>query len=633
MLNGAETTDRQMALASHIYNSGLVSGLFADTILRISAPFTKTYALHALVLSVSQPVSALLLSSQKLYPVGVQDADGFTKGSDYLWRADIVLPPIATEHAMDVVVASMYAKFDQAALDNQSAVPILAVAAFLGIEDIAYRAESYLRSHLTSATAKDFSALLYTPHAPLYTAFLFNVLASTPQPSADRELVGVFADLQWDMLKSVLESAKMQHEHERFEFAKEVLRVRNDKAESVVVSIGGPSGIMLLRRGDKKNKKSIFGGLVGPACDIDIRFSGEESRKWIDAKTDKDKREKFPLYFDGETVSGTISLRAREGKRVEHNGIRVQFIGKIDLPMERGSNTDFLSLGQELASPGEFRGLQTFNFEFKNVEKQYESYLGMNVKLRYFIRVTIHRRLADVVRERDLWVYSYRLPPEQNHPIKMEVGIEDCLHIEFEYSKARYHLRDVIVGKIYFVLVRIKIKYMELSIIRRETCGSVPTQINDSETVTKFEIMDGAPVKGEIIPIRLFLSGFELTPTFRDVNKKFSVRYYLNLVLVDEENRRYFKQQEITVFRRAEDDGIVLPAGAEVHIASEPGTTGLNSAAISQENLVATVTTQLTQSSPSSRAKDLPDTPQQQQQQPSTEADATATGEQTETSG
>ena len=27
------------------------------------------------------------------------------------------------------------------------------------------------------------------------------------------------------------------------------------------------------------------------------------------------------------------------------------------------------------------------------------------------------------------------------------------------------------------------------------------------------------------------------------MNKKFSTRYYLNLVLIDEENRRYFKQQ------------------------------------------------------------------------------------------
>lgn len=116
-------------------------------------------------------------------------------------------------------------------------------------------------------------------------------------------------------------------------------------------------------------------------------------------------------------------------------------------------------------------------------------------------------------------------------------------------ASTRYHLKDVIVGKIYFLLVRIKIKHMELSIIRRETTGAAPNLYNESETITKFEIMDGAPVRGETIPIRLFLGGFELTPTFRDVNKKFSTRYYLNLVLIDEENRRYFKQQEITVFR------------------------------------------------------------------------------------
>ena len=50
-------------------------------------------------------------------------------------------------------------------------------------------------------------------------------------------------------------------------------------------------------------------------------------------------------------------------------------------------------------------------------------------------------------------------------------------------------------------------------------------------------------ITGESIPIRLFMNGYDLTPTMRDVNKKFSVRYYLNLVLVDDEDRRYFKQQ------------------------------------------------------------------------------------------
>jgi hypothetical protein len=59
-------------------------------------------------------------------------------------------------------------------------------------------------------------------------------------------------------------------------------------------------------------------------------------------------------------------------------------------------------------------------------------------EFRYFVRVVISRRLGDIVREKDIWVYSYRALPDQNHPLKMEVGIEECLHIEFEYNKSRY---------------------------------------------------------------------------------------------------------------------------------------------------------------------------------------------------
>lgn len=54
---------------------------------------------------------------------------------------------------------------------------------------------------------------------------------------------------------------------------------------------------------------------------------------------------------------------------------------------------------------------------------------------------------------------------------------------------------------------------------------------------------------GECIPLRLFLSGIDLTPTYRSVNNRFSVKYYLNLVLVDEEDRRYFKQSVRPVSR------------------------------------------------------------------------------------
>ena len=114
--------------------------------------------------------------------------------------------------------------------------------------------------------------------------------------------------------------------------------------------------------------------------------------------------------------------------------------------------------------------------------------------------MTIVRRLTDMTKELDLAVHTLATYPEMNNPIKMEVGIEECLHIEFEYNKSKYHLKDVIVGKIYFLLVRIKIKHMEIAIIKRETTGSGPNTFHENETIAKYEIMDGLQFEAKVFP-------------------------------------------------------------------------------------------------------------------------------------
>ncbi|RCK57576.1 Carboxypeptidase Y-deficient protein 8 [Candida viswanathii] len=349
--------------------------------------------------------------------------------------------------------------------------------------------------------------------------------------------------------------------------------------------------------------------------DIEIRLDNEDSRKHHEVKSPQGRLEKLPVYKDGESVKGTVTLRTKEGKKLDHLGVKVQLLGSIETNTDSIVSSEFLTLATELAAPSQLVHPESYPFEFKNVEKQYESYRGKNVRLRYFIKVSVMRKSsADITREKELWVFHYATPttttgasgsaaaaavtssssssaanpkanatnattgdasetalapsttkpPQQEgrktvanrlgnknepHSVKMDVGIEDCLHIEFEYSKSRFSLKDVIIGKIYFLLVRLKIKHMELSLIRRETVGAPPSQVTDSETVVRFEIMDGAPVRGETIPIRVFLAGFDLVPTYRDVNKKFSVRTYLLLVLIDEDARRYFKQSEIVLFR------------------------------------------------------------------------------------
>ncbi|CAJ0604522.1 unnamed protein product [Cylicocyclus nassatus] len=93
---------------------------------------------------------------------------------------------------------------------------------------------------------------------------------------------------------------------------------------------------------------------------------------------------------------------------------------------------------------------------------------------------------------------------------------------------------------------------MQITIIKSETVGTRPNAAKETDPVAKFEIMDSAPANPIQYIYFLFLAGHDLAPTMRDVSKKFSVRYLLNLVLVDEEDRRYFKQQEATLWRKAD---------------------------------------------------------------------------------
>jgi vacuolar protein sorting-associated protein 26 len=52
-----------------------------------------------------------------------------------------------------------------------------------------------------------------------------------------------------------------------------------------------------------------------------------------------------------------------------------------------------------------------FDFEFLHVEKRFESYVGANVALRYYLRVVVLRRFAPIASERGLWVIHIQPPP------------------------------------------------------------------------------------------------------------------------------------------------------------------------------------------------------------------------------
>lgn len=73
---------------------------------------------------------------------------------------------------------------------------------------------------------------------------------------------------------------------------------------------------------------SFFG--FGQSVEVEIVLNDAESRKRAEHKTEDGKKEKYFLFYDGETVSGKVSLALKHpNKRLEHQGIKIEFIGQI----------------------------------------------------------------------------------------------------------------------------------------------------------------------------------------------------------------------------------------------------------------------------------------------------------------
>jgi hypothetical protein len=207
--------------------------------------------------------------------------------------------------------------------------------------------------------------------------------------------------------------------------------------------------------------------LFAAPVSVDIQLDDADKRAKVTINHDKGKSEELYRFTGNEDVRGKVVLRLKDAsKPLAHNGIKVEFVGQIgeennnnklfefffskkkreksvgraskrtltlarisELFYDRGNHYDFTSLQFDLAQAGGqlTQEVTTFPFEFLNAEKQYESYNGINVRLRYFLRVVITRSFVpNVTKELDLWVVNYHKPPEMNNTIKMEVGIEDC---------------------------------------------------------------------------------------------------------------------------------------------------------------------------------------------------------------
>ncbi len=106
---------------------------------------------------------------------------------------------------------------------------------------------------------------------------------------------------------------------------------------------------------------------LGPACTPTITFSDEAQRKKINV-IKEGQAESLLVFTDKDPVAGEVTLKLDPGKRLEHLGVKIEFIGMIE--MFYGNYHEFSNLVRDLDAPGELAATKTYPFDFSTVDKQ-----------------------------------------------------------------------------------------------------------------------------------------------------------------------------------------------------------------------------------------------------------------------
>merc|ERR1712232_1531388 len=143
-----------------------------------------------------------------------------------------------------------------------------------------------------------------------------------------------------------------------------------------------------------------------------ITLDAEPNRKTAALARDK-KGERAYIYTDGEDVSGSAVVSIRPGKKLDHQGVRVELIGQVDMLHDKSSSYDFFCMSRDLEPPGTILESKQYKWKFSAVDKQNETYYGINVRLRYFVRLTVIRNYAsNIMKEVDMAVQNIYPQPE-----------------------------------------------------------------------------------------------------------------------------------------------------------------------------------------------------------------------------
>ena len=243
-----------------------------------------------------------------------------------------------------------------------------------------------------------------------------------------------------------------------------------------------------------------------------------------------------PVFIHGDILKGKLAITPK-GSTFEHRGVRVSLKGVYQDSDGAVLDTFFVKT-LELLPPGVLSQALKCPYSFGRVALPFPTYIGKLMRIIYFVEC----EAGDVVARKRFYILRTSDIPE--HSLKKSAGIENLIHLDIVIRSTVVDARQCFIGALYMTLSRIRMVKMNIELHRIEKVWyeGVCTLAGDDERLLKFEVMDGAPVRGTMIPMRIFLGGLKCWPSPKEPGCRITCEYFLKLRGVDEMGNSYVKK-------------------------------------------------------------------------------------------
>ena len=265
-----------------------------------------------------------------------------------------------------------------------------------------------------------------------------------------------------------------------------------------------------------------------------------------------------PVVAMDESLTGHYKATlVNKGKKITHQGIKISVVGEFR-SFKNEVYSQFFQRTFAIMPPGEITEDFEGDFTFDDLKLPTATYYGDAIQAVYAVQFIIKKITERVVNEKQFYVVGFDVKEPQAF-FKDEIGIPDLLHMEILMPNKYYETNDVIIGKVFFITLKLKIVSINISIIHQEYYEDDKIIIRNENVLTSYEILDGSPVRGDGIPFRIYLSGCNLKWYLNFSGSKLMSRIFAKITVWDASGEKYTKQIKI-YFVRNEPDNIIQDA-------------------------------------------------------------------------